>query len=116
MPVKILLTGFGAFPGARTNPSTTLVKALALRHKARLARLGIDLHTAVLPVEFSSLPKALRQLSESVSPDAILHVGLAGRRREISIELAGRNRLSLLHPDAARKLPQAPRICQARMF
>lgn len=112
MPVKILLTGFGAFPGARINPSTTLVNALALRHKARCARFGIELHTAFLPVEFSSLPMALREVSESVSPHAILHVGLAGRRRQISVELVGRNRLSLLHPDAARKLPLASRICQ----
>ena len=110
MAIRILLTGYGAFPGARSNPSAALVQAVQRTHKARLARIGIELHTVILPVEFNSLPNALQQNSNSVSPAAILHVGLAGRRRAVHVELQARNRLSLLHPDAAGRHALATRI------
>lgn len=110
MPLRILLTGFGAFPVARSNPSAALVRAVARQHTARLARLGIDLHVTILRTEFCKLPNALRQVSDSVSPHAILHVGLAGRRRKVNVELQARNRLSQLHPDAAHKHALATRI------
>lgn len=110
MPVKILVTGFGAFPGARTNPSATLVQNLAGKHAARLARLGIDLHVRLLPVVFDAVPALLDAISKAVRPNAILHVGLASRRRCASIELLARNRISPLRVDAARKLPLAATI------
>ena len=107
MPVKILVTGFGAFPGARSNPSAALAQSLAQNHAARLGRLGIDLQVELLPVVFESVAARLASLCTTIRPDAILHVGLASRRRHVSIELLARNRISPLRVDAARKLPRS---------
>lgn len=93
-PVRILVTGFGAFPGAPRNPSAEIVRHLA-REREVFARLGIAIETRVLAVVFGAAP---------VDPsgfDAVLHVGLAGRRRELCVETRARNRRSLLHRDAA---------------
>lgn len=110
MPVKILVTGFGAFPGARSNPSAALVQNLAKNHAARLARLGIALHVRLLPVVFDSVSAQLDSISEAICPHAILHIGLASRRRHVSIELVARNKVSLLRVDAARNLPRSATI------
>ncbi len=100
----VLVTGFGAFPGASRNPSAAIVAALG-KQEARLARLGVDLRRALLPVVFATLDAALRDAVERHRPDAILHLGLASRRRHISVETRSVNRAGILHPDAAGGLP-----------
>ena len=97
---RILVTGFGSFPGARQNPTETLIKLLA-RHKERLARQGISLDLHVLPVAYKEIPKRLEALFQGRPPDAVLHFGLARRRTQISIETRALNRMSVLHPDAS---------------
>ncbi|WP_158807513.1 hypothetical protein [Beijerinckia sp. L45] len=101
-PIVILVTGFGAFPGAPSNPSAALLGRLA-RHSGRLGRLGICLETALLPVVFDRVGAAMDAATGATMPDAILHVGLAGRRRAVSIETRAINRAGPLHPDAARR-------------
>ena len=107
MPLSLLVTGFGAFPGTRANPSAALVQNLDKHHAARLARLGIALHVRLLPVVFDSVSAQLDSICKAISPDAILHMGLASRRRHASIELLARNRLSPLRADAAHRLPRS---------
>ncbi len=97
---RILLTGFGAFPGAPVNPTQAIVHALATRHRQRLQRAGIDLRTAILPVVYAQVEAAIGVLLKEHNPDVVIHLGLAGRRRTISIETRARNRLSTIHPDA----------------
>ena len=99
-PSRILVTGFGTFPGVHDNPTALLIHALG-KHRTRLARLGIALEGAMLPVEYAGVAKELETLNETLKPDAILHFGLAARRKFISIETRALNRLSLLHCDAA---------------
>ncbi len=99
-PVRILVTGFGHFPGARENPTALLMRALE-RHKARLARSGIDVALHILPVVYAAIGPRLRELAEAAAPDAILHFGLAARRKTFSVETRALNRVSLIHPDAA---------------
>jgi len=99
-PLRILVTGFGSFPGVHDNPTALLIHALG-NHRTRLARLGIALEGAVLPVEYAGVEQELETLNETFKPDAILHFGLAARRKFISIETRALNRLSLLHCDAA---------------
>ncbi|MHB8885947.1 MAG: pyroglutamyl-peptidase I [Methylovirgula sp.] len=119
--IKILVTGFGGFPGAHHNPSLALL-AVLLRKRARLARLGIMVELRALPTVYAGLGSRLAQLAVDLQPDAILHVGLAGRRKIISLETRARNRVSPLRPDAhgARPqdlavLPSAPHILATRM-
>jgi pyroglutamyl-peptidase len=99
LPSNILVTGFGAFPGARQNPTALLIPKLS-RHRERLARLGIELQCAVLPVHYAKAASKLQELDEALRSDAILHFGLAARRKFLSIETRALNRLSLLHCDA----------------
>lgn len=101
-PVVILVTGFGAFPGAPTNPSAAILGRLE-RHRSRLARLGLSLRTVLLPVVFDRVGPALETAVAATKPDAILHVGLAGRRYAMSVETRAINRAGPLHPDAARR-------------
>ena len=101
LPIVILVTGFGAFPGAPSNPSAALLGRLE-RHRSRLAQLGILLQTTVLPVVFDQVEAAM-EAAAALHPDAILHVGLAGRRRAVSVETRAINRAGPLHPDAARQ-------------
>lgn len=100
----ILLTGFGAFPGARSNPSADILRLLGGAPTARLARLGIRLERHVLPVVFTTVPDRLATLMEDLRPSAVLHVGLAGRRRSLCVETRACNFVSQLHPDARRQM------------
>lgn len=100
--ITVLVTAFGAFPGAPANPTVALVRELERRHGRRFARLSIALHTCVLPVRFAQVEGALTSALEELEPDVILHLGLAGRRAALSVELRALNRLGTLRPDAAR--------------
>ncbi len=114
----VLVTAFGAFPGARSNPTLAILARLE-RSRGRLARLGVDLRCLALPVVYDALDPALREAAREARPDAILHLGLAGRRRRLSIETRAVNRAGPLHPDAARRrpaqvlVPGAPPVLQA---
>jgi pyroglutamyl-peptidase len=98
-PVRFLVTGFGAFPGVCKNPTAALVRALE-KHRPRLARLDIELALEILPVVYAEIAPRLEALTRTHRPDAILHFGLAARRKRVSIETRAVNRASLLHPDA----------------
>ncbi|MDB5650386.1 MAG: Peptidase pyroglutamyl peptidase [Hyphomicrobiales bacterium] len=103
MPI-ILVTGFGAFPGAPSNPSAAIVRHLGGGATRRFARLGIVLDRHVLPVVFDGAPERLAVLMARVRPDAVLHIGLAGRRQTLSVETRAGNFTSQLHADARRRM------------
>ena len=100
----VVVTGFGAFPGARSNPTLALMRRLQ-RHAGRFARLGWRLETRFLPVVYAAIGPALATIERECAPDALLHFGLAARRRAISVETRAQNRLLPLKVDAARRLP-----------
>jgi pyroglutamyl-peptidase len=94
--VRVLILGFGPFPGAPRNPSAVLVKRLARRRRPALAAIIRTTHvfaTAYAAVD-SELPKLLAD-----KPDIVLMFGLAARRRQLCIETQARNARSILFPD-----------------
>jgi len=101
---SLLVAGFGSFPGQRINPAEILTRRLA-RRKGDFAASGIELHTAILPVERAALSPVLSRLFAHKSPDAVLLLGVAARRRRLTVETTARNRASMLKPDAAKHLP-----------
>ncbi|PNG24987.1 hypothetical protein [Methylocella silvestris] len=103
--MRILVTGFGGFPGSPRNPTERIIASLA-RHRPRLARAGLELDLSVLPVVYAALEPRLEALTRETPPDAILHFGLASRRSGLCVETRALNRISLLRPDAAGALPQ----------
>ncbi|MDT2024189.1 pyroglutamyl-peptidase I [Methylocella sp. CPCC 101449] len=96
--VRVLVTAFGAFPGAPANPTEAIIRRL--QREPRFALADIDLRVAVMPVRFAGVEARVAALLEAHRPDIVIHLGLAGRRRAISIEARARNRLTVLHPDA----------------
>lgn len=103
----ILVTGFGAFPGAPQNPTVAIIECLE-GSRRRLERAGVQLRTCVLPVVYADVDSALREAVRRDRPDAILHLGLASRRRRICVEARAINRVSCLQPDASGRAPASP--------
>jgi pyroglutamyl-peptidase len=101
--VRVLITGFGPFPGAPFNPSAALAKALARRRRPALA--GIERATHVFATTYASVDRDLPKLFAQ-KPDIVLMFGVAGRRRRLCIETRARNAVSLLFPDASGYRPR----------
>lgn len=102
----LLVTGFGPFPGAPSNPSERLVRGLRGAFARRLARLGVRLETRILDVTHATIAPALAALESELAPDAALHFGLAGRRRVVTVETRAHNRNRLFSVDADKRLPE----------
>ncbi|MCS0494236.1 peptidase C15 [Ancylobacter sp. MQZ15Z-1] len=101
---RILITGFGRFPGAPANPSGPLARALA-----RSRRLGVARAEAlVLPTLWDEAARFAQTL-DRLDPDIVLMVGLAGRRSRVGVETLGRCATGLF-PDAGRRRPAARRL------
>ena len=101
--LRVLLIGFGSFPGARFNPSATLVKALARHRRPAFVQLSRTMH--VFATSYAAVDRDLPKLL-AAKPDIVLIFGLAGRRRQLCIETRARNAVSLLFPDADGYRPQ----------
>jgi pyroglutamyl-peptidase len=97
----VLVTGFGRFPGAPVNPTTALAGRLARAGRRR----GIDCIAHVFATTYAAVDRELPRLIAAHRPDAILMLGLAARRRHVSIEVFARNRMSTWFPDAGGVLP-----------
>lgn len=101
--MRVVLIGFGRFPGAPFNPSAALVKALARRRRPALAEVVCTTH--VLATTYAAVDHDLPRLFAQ-KPDIVLMFGLAGRRRHLCIETRARNAVSVLFPDASGYRPQ----------
>jgi pyroglutamyl-peptidase len=86
--VKILLTGFGPFPGVPVNPAEQVVRRLAER--ARQSG-RIQLVTETLPVEYAAATRKLRRRIREERPGAILCLGVAPTRTRLSLERVALN-------------------------
>jgi pyroglutamyl-peptidase len=95
--MRVLLAGFGPFPGAPSNPSAALVRRLARRRRPALAEMARSVH--VFATNYACVDRDLAKLFAQ-KPDVVLIFGLAGRRHQICIETRARNAVSVLFPDA----------------
>jgi len=102
--MRVVLAGFGPFPGAPFNPSAVLVEALARRRRPALA--GIERTTHIFATVYAAVDRDLPKLF-ALKPDIVLIFGLAGRRRELCVETRARNAVSVLFPDAHGHRPQS---------
>ncbi len=102
--MRLIIAGFGPFPGAPCNPSAALVKALVRRRRPALA--GIERLAYVFATVYAAVDRDLPKLF-AAKPDIVLVFGLAGRRRQLCIETRARNAVSVLFPDAGGSRPQA---------
>ena len=99
---RLLLTGFGPFPGAPRNPTADVVAQLsAPRHGERL---GVEIVAHVFATTWTALD-GLDDLLRRTHPDAVLHLGLKRRATAVTVERFGRNRVSTAAVDAAGRRP-----------
>jgi pyroglutamyl-peptidase len=96
--LRILVTGFGLFPGAPFNPTQPLVaRLLRLR---RPAFGNVELFGHIFPVTYRAVDRDLPELLTQHRPDALLMFGLASRTPHVRIETRARNAVTTLRPDA----------------
>ena len=96
--LRILITGFGPFPGAPFNPTQPLVaRLLRLR---RPAFADIELSGHIFPVTYKAVDRELPQIVAEHRPHGLLMFGLANRTPYVRIETRARNALTMLWPDA----------------
>lgn len=107
MPLTILITGFGPFPGAPFNPTGALVGALARRSQSRA---GMRCIAHVFATSYETVDRELPALIARERPAALIMFGLAQRTRHLRIETSARNVLAREIPDVAGRLPTASTI------
>jgi pyroglutamyl-peptidase len=96
--LRILITGFGPFPGAPYNPTQPLVaRLLRLR---RPAFSDVELSGHIIPVTYRAVDRELPQMLAKHRPQALLMFGLASRTPFVRIETRARNAVTTLWPDA----------------
>jgi pyrrolidone-carboxylate peptidase len=105
--MKLLVTGFGPFPGVHHNPSGQI--ALAIGRSARLKRQGVQVSAHELIVTYAALPD-LAALIASEKPDAILMFGIAARTKQPRLEKRGENRTRPLSVDASGTRPKSRKL------
>ena len=103
MPLTVLITGFGPFPGAPFNPTTALPGRLAARRRPAFADVRRIAH--VFQTSYAAVERELPALIKRVRPDVVLLFGVATRTNYLRIELRARNARSALFPDAAGDCP-----------
>ena len=96
--LRILITGFGPFPGAPFNPTQPLVKRLLRLRRPALGDVELTGH--IFPVTYKAVDRELPQLLAKQRPQALLMFGLANRTPYVRIETRARNAVTTLWPDA----------------
>lgn len=115
--IRILVTGFGPFPGAPSNPTEPLVERLLRLRRPALSEVELSGH--VFPVTYSAVDRDLPQLLTERRPQGLLMFGLASRTSYLRIETRARNAITTLWPDAEHTRVRRGSISEgatARMF
>ena len=102
---RVLITGFGPFPGMPENPSAQLVAKLV---EQVASAVDAEIHARILPTEWQAT-LLMPQLYESLQPHVMIHFGVDRRAGALRIERFAHNRTSP-RADAAGALPLGPVI------
>lgn len=115
--LRILVTGFGPFPGAPFNPTMPLVKRLSALRRPAFDDVALSSH--IFDVTYAAVDRELPELIAKHRPQALLMFGLAGRTDYLRIESRARNAVTTRFPDAGRQHARKGSIeggADARMF
>lgn len=105
----MLVTGFGAFPGAPVNPTEALIAELEARKSEFADRC--DLTTALFDVDYRSLPRRLDELATGGCPDIAILFGLSAQATGFQLERLAKNEIRPNAPDNAGFTPERTTIC-----
>jgi len=103
---RILLTGFGPFPGVPTNPSAWLAETLAEGLPA--PDLHGRIHVRIFPTEWQAAG-LVADLCETLQPHVMIHFGVSEHAKTFRIEHSAHNRTAP-RADAGGALPAGPVI------
>lgn len=101
-PLRVLITGFGPFPGIIENASEAFAPLFAFRAAERLPQLQTT--CAILPTQWHAVPRLLGHLLAEVQPHLCLHFGVQGGAKGLVLETIACNKASD-RADAAGLLP-----------
>src|SRR6476660_6381143 len=99
---RILLTGFGPFPGVPTNPSAWLAEGLPAPD------LHGRIHVRIFPTEWQAAG-LVADLCETLQPHVMIHFGVSEHAKTFRIEHSAHNRTAP-RADAGGALPAGPVI------
>lgn len=91
--MKILVTGFDAFGGDQTNPSSEAVKRLPDEHQ------GIQIIKLKIPTVFGKSAEVVKEAMEREQPEYVLNIGQAGGRFGLTPERVAINQDDAPIPD-----------------
>lgn len=95
--IRVLVTGFGPFPGVRTNPSGDFLRQFEAR-STPVAR-DVDVRTELLPTSWTAAEQFVAEGLAAFDPHVALHFGVHRRAGGFLIETRARNHASP-HADA----------------
>ncbi|HKA99788.1 MAG TPA: pyroglutamyl-peptidase I [Methyloceanibacter sp.] len=101
---RVLITGFGPFPGVAENPSFWLAETLARQERPP----GISLDARILPTMWEDVA-LIPRLYRSLQPHAMIHFGVSERAKAFHIEASAHNRVTR-RADARGAMPKARSI------
>ena len=96
--LRVLITGFGPFPGAPFNPTMPLVERLT--QLRRPAFDDIERRSHIFHVTYATVDRELPELVAEHRPHALLMFGLAARASYLRVETRARNAVTTIWPDA----------------
>src|SRR5262249_34681554 len=96
--LRILVTGFGAFPGAPYNPTMPLVARLMQLRRPAFDEVELSSH--IFHLTYPTVDRELPQLLAKRRPHALLMFGLAARTPYMRVETRARNAVTTIWPDA----------------
>jgi pyroglutamyl-peptidase len=97
--LRILVTGFGPFPGAPYNPTQALVARLVKLRRPAFAHVEFSSH--IFPVTYKAVDRELPLALREHQPHALLMFGLASHTSYVRVETRARNAVTMLWPDAS---------------
>lgn len=98
--MRILVTGFEPFGGERRNPSAEVVERLPERSS------NAEIIKLILPVVRRKASTAIQNAVEKFRPDAVISIGQAGGRVDISVERVAVNLDDYRIPDNEGNQPE----------
>ncbi len=101
--MKILVSGFEPFGGQKVNPALEAIKRLPERLEGDS---NIEIATVALPTEVGASLEVLKREIDRYRPDAVLSIGQAGGRPDITLETVAVNICDFPIPDNAGKMPK----------
>jgi pyroglutamyl-peptidase len=102
---RVLITGFGPFPGVSENPSAWLAETLAQQAPPECEG---ELHARILPTEWQAAA-LMPQLYASLQPQVMIHFGLSQRATSLRVERTAHNHAAR-RADASGALPTCTAI------